>query len=401
MEFEGYKFHPIPRGITPGLAEVGKVKIGRKGAERQKTGGNGTYQQPVKLDHFVVTRLDRDQTGNFVTDDAIHSMLGAAELKRIPIELYFDAIEGNLFSRFACYQGRSLWCSGDGEKAVRKNKTGNVVKRELVNCPCERSDPEYTGNDKCKLCATFSFAIRGANSVGGVWKFRTTSYNSVSAILSALTLIKINTGDVLAGLPLVLTFSKKSTTTPNGTATTIPVVSVEYDGDITKLRKAALQLSQEQAVYRAQLRNVQDQALKLISYENELRDERADIVDELYPDGEAQDQTDAQVKPDAVDTYPAAQAAAAIAEPTEPPRIEPPKRGRPKSGATTKSAAGPAISEAAPSAISVPETPADAAFPETAPAPTPSAPATTEPAAQSPAPTAATASSSKPKFNLF
>ena len=37
------------KGLTPRLAECGKIKIGNKGEVRQKKGGNGTYRLPKNL----------------------------------------------------------------------------------------------------------------------------------------------------------------------------------------------------------------------------------------------------------------------------------------------------------------------------------------------------------------
>ena len=40
--------------LVPRVAEIGKIKIGYLGEERQAKGG-GTYRQPLKLDRFLVT----------------------------------------------------------------------------------------------------------------------------------------------------------------------------------------------------------------------------------------------------------------------------------------------------------------------------------------------------------
>ncbi len=62
-------------GIVPGLVERGKIKVGEKGA--MTTSQRGTkYQPPKKLDHFRVTTLEKGPDDNFLTDEAIHKMLG-------------------------------------------------------------------------------------------------------------------------------------------------------------------------------------------------------------------------------------------------------------------------------------------------------------------------------------
>lgn len=46
------------RNLAPRLAERGKIKIGIKGAKVTSRSGN-EFQPPQKLDHFVVTTLER------------------------------------------------------------------------------------------------------------------------------------------------------------------------------------------------------------------------------------------------------------------------------------------------------------------------------------------------------
>ena len=63
------------KGIMPGLPEIGKIKIGMKGAVRTSKGGKD-FQLPQRLDHFIVTTLERGEDGNFIRDEAIHQNLG-------------------------------------------------------------------------------------------------------------------------------------------------------------------------------------------------------------------------------------------------------------------------------------------------------------------------------------
>ena len=51
------------------FVEIGKIKIGGKGAAKQSRSG-GTYRTPEKYDHFVITTLFRDKsTENFLLDE--------------------------------------------------------------------------------------------------------------------------------------------------------------------------------------------------------------------------------------------------------------------------------------------------------------------------------------------
>ncbi len=110
-----------------------------------------------------------------------------------------------------------------------------------VQCPCERLNQDYKGDTRCRIAGVLSVVIRGAETVGGVWKFRTTSWNSCQSILSSLTLIKGITSGRLAGVPLMLTLSPKTGTTPKGESVKIYIVSIEYKGTPEELMEVGYQ----------------------------------------------------------------------------------------------------------------------------------------------------------------
>mgnify|MGYP001317446236 CR=1 FL=1 len=279
---ERNKRSPICKNLIPGLTERGKIKIGCKGAMRKSSAGN-PYQQPVKLDHFIVTTLERSQDGNFVKDETIHKIIGDKP-KEIPVMLMFDDIALNFQCRYACYNGKTLFCSGDGEFAdqLTEQKT-----RKEVSCPCYRHEPTYTGKDKCKINGTLSVMIQGVNHVGGIHKFRTTGYNSTVGILSSLTLIRSLTGGYLAGLPLKMTIQPKVCTSPvDGSSQTVYVVGVEFAGSLSDLQQKTLQIAQGNAEFKARMLNVENEVRKLISVDASLIDEAGDITEEFYPDEE-------------------------------------------------------------------------------------------------------------------
>src|SRR5688500_1113621 len=83
-----------PKLLQPRLAELGKIKIGGKGAERQKQDNSGTYQLPVKYDHFVVTTRNRGKDGNFIPDAGVHERVGKAPLE-LDVWLMFPEPEQN------------------------------------------------------------------------------------------------------------------------------------------------------------------------------------------------------------------------------------------------------------------------------------------------------------------
>src|SRR5215472_5520100 len=101
------------RNLIPRLPERGKIKIGMKGDMITSSRGND-FQPPMKLDHFLVTTLERGQDGNFLIDEEFHRRFGP-EPKEIPIRLLYDDVNLNFLTRYACFLGRTLWCSGDGD----------------------------------------------------------------------------------------------------------------------------------------------------------------------------------------------------------------------------------------------------------------------------------------------
>jgi len=278
------KRSPLVKNLCPGLMERGKIKIGMKGAVRQ--GANSTYQMPVKLDYFLVTTLARGDDGNFLKDLEIHKLIGDKP-KEIPIRLLFDDIGQNFQSRYACYYGKTLFCSGDGEYADQQKSAQDLTRIE-VHCPCYRQDPTFKGDDgkgsgKCKLNGTLSCIIDEAGGVGGVWKFRTTGFNSTGGIMSSLALIKSLTGGILAGIPLKMVTAPKVATNPtDGKSVTIQVVSVIFAGTVSDLHHGALKIAQENADFRARIANVEKEVQKLLSIDSELVDQAGDITDEFY-----------------------------------------------------------------------------------------------------------------------
>jgi hypothetical protein len=328
---------PFIYGIMPGLTERGKIKIGRKGETRQ--GSNGSYQLPTRLDHFVITTLDRDETGNFKRDDALCSMLNLGDKpKRIPIMLLFDEIPLVFQYRYTCYKGKTMFCSGDGQ-AAHQIKDPQKPERVQVACPCYRKEPTFQGDDgrgngRCKINGKLSVVIAGANVIGGVWVFRTTGYNSTVGIISSLTLIKTMTGGILAGIPLVMTIQPKVATNPiDGKSQTIQVVGIEYAGTMEDLQNGALKLVQKNAEYRARLGNVQNEVRQLIAVDAGSDDEAGDIVEEFHPQDAQLVEPETVVTPEpagaVAEGTAAPQASPATApDPVAPPVQEPPKRTR-------------------------------------------------------------------------
>lgn len=219
----------IKNGLSPRFAEVGKIKIGGKGETRKSKEGKD-YQLPVKYDHFIVTTTEKGKDGNFVIDKEIMSKLGN-EPKEIPIRLPFDSIDMNFFTSFQYYHGNKCVCRGDGEHAARIGQDGTEK-----TIKCNPQECEYLKAEKCKVSGILSCHIPHSMQVGGVYRFRTHSWNSVSNILASLEYISENTKGILQGLPLKLIFLKKSTQEHGN----VNVVTIVLDGmEMMKARDLA------------------------------------------------------------------------------------------------------------------------------------------------------------------
>lgn len=226
--------------INPRLAEHGKIKIGKLGEERTTRDGKGKYRLPTKLDHFIITTTERDNTGNFTPNVPLMRNVGAlvneppARLTKIPIYLLFDDMDSNFYTTFNCYRGKTLICQGDGETAV-KTETGEEVK-----CPCPLLDKDYEGKTPCKPYGRLSVIIQDMDIVGSVWVYRTTGWNSVQDLLGSLLLVKRIAGR-MSGIPLILKLMPKTVQLKRGPAT-IYTASIIYEGSIPALAEAARNL---------------------------------------------------------------------------------------------------------------------------------------------------------------
>ena len=275
------------KNFIPRPSEVGRIKIGEKGELKTSQSGK-QFAQPKKLDHFVITTMQRDAAGRFIPDTALMSRLtkgtNNGKLTEIPIRLIYDDIDLNFYTRFACYKGSRCWCSGDGEIAQRL--TGNNKYQE-VPCPCERYEPLYNGPDKCKPIGILQCWIEGANRIGGVWRFRTTSWNSVSGILDSLLRFKAISGGPLAGIPLLLTLSPKTVTIPTtGQSMTVYIVGVDYKGSMEELRELGYKIVRRRIEHQIRMDEIENQCRRmLVSPLAESPEEQAEAAAEFYPEG--------------------------------------------------------------------------------------------------------------------
>lgn len=228
----------IKKGLSPRFSEIGKIKIGGKGETRPTKDKKSTYQLPVKYNHFVVTTTEKGPDGNYLPHQEIMSKLGK-EPKEISIRLPFDDTDMNFFTSFQFYKGKKCVCKGDGEHATRAGADG--VSKQII---CNPDDCKFLQNtidevdtpDKCKPSGILSTHLTDCMEIGGIYRFRTHSWNSIAGIMYGLDYIFKGTNGILRGMPLKLKLIKKATA-EHGNVNIVTVVldNIEFE----KMRELA------------------------------------------------------------------------------------------------------------------------------------------------------------------
>ncbi len=128
-----------------------------------------------------------------------------------------------------------------------------------------------------------SVIIDGVEVVGGVWKFRTTSYNTIMGVLGGLALIKKVTGGPLAGIPLRMKISPKTVVSPtDNKVQNVHVVSLEYKGSPEGLQELGYQKALQQEKHNYRMDHLEQEVKQITATATDIVDE--DVVDEFYPE---------------------------------------------------------------------------------------------------------------------
>lgn len=291
--------------LQPRLTELGKIKIGGKGAERQ--GKKGAWRMPVKYDYFVVTGHERDSAGNLKPDKELMSRLlerygtdveeaevdsagnGTGKtkvvrrLREIPVALLSDEIDDSLSAVYSYYVGKRRCGTCDGETFTKfaEPKDGEWVALQApISKPC---DGKHHLGEGWKLHTTLQVVIAdGEARWGGVYRFRTTSAISADQLLGTMLQVKTLTRGILAGLPLRLVV-RPMEVSPDGKATTIYVVHLELRGaDLNAIQQQALQIAQTN-VRNARELSAASHQLRALLAAPESDEEQADAAEEFHP----------------------------------------------------------------------------------------------------------------------
>lgn len=174
-----------PAVLDPRPMEIGKIKIGGQ------LPGGGRGKRPMKLDHFLVTTRVRGEDDNFERDEVIHAKVGDKPIK-LKVRLIGDTPEDAFFSQMVRYEGQEwVWgCDGETARNLRTNEEGMCLRGEDRKC-------------ECKPYGRLGVLLEDAETFGAIYVFRTTSWESIRNIQTALTIFYRSFGS-LAGLPLQL-----------------------------------------------------------------------------------------------------------------------------------------------------------------------------------------------------
>lgn len=261
------------KNLSPVLMECGKIKIGGKGEKKKSRNGND-FRAPVKFDHFVVTTMNKSEMDDFEPDTEIMGTLGDTPTQ-IPVRLPHDTTELNFPTCYAYYDSAKCQCRGDGETAI-------TAEGAIVQCTPETC--KKFQDKKCKPNGVLSVILDDAPRVGGVYKFRTTSWNSINNLIASMEFIRRLTNGMLAGLPLMLTLTPKHTTIP-GTKmpTTIYMVNLEYRGSLKEMSEARREALETREKMQYSIEDFEKLALAELEAPED-PEEAKDIQEEFYPE---------------------------------------------------------------------------------------------------------------------
>ena len=189
------------------LQRIGNIKMGYKGEPKKNRAGTGTYRLPKKLDHFIVTTMERDpDTDDWLPDKDLMEILGE-EPKSIPVMVPFHEIMDIIPHEFAWWKSSRRMCHGNGLIGLRYDEKTNTEKQ--MQCRCDKWTGEGGAERVCKKNGIMNVIITAAGRIGGVYQLRTTSGTTISNIKASINLIKSFSGGPVAGIPLMLTIQEQ------------------------------------------------------------------------------------------------------------------------------------------------------------------------------------------------
>jgi len=261
------------------MMEGGKIRAGSKKMKNGKL-------LPNADEFFTITTMRRlkdidpnDPDTGFERDEAIHKRVGDTPT-RLAVRLPCNQPDLNFGTYFGKYTSATTDCRGDGEIAITKD--GNEIDCLGEDCP-------KFEKGECKKHGVLSVILEAAGRFGVVYKFRTTSENSIKNLIASIDALTVASEGYPANIPLWLTLTPKETTIPRGPMKgkrkTIYMANLEYrHGGYTELDEYV----QKRALIRAGRDPVEgmEKALEANLALPESPEECRDIKDTFCPDQE-------------------------------------------------------------------------------------------------------------------
>jgi len=194
MSIKGYPF-------TPRI--IGRIATGHSSVSQSGK------RLPVKDDFFHLTTLVQESgTGKWVPHPLADKLAKTnKKLQSIPITIAYNDPDLNLRNSYTLFDNQTgrVVCSGDGNRARCKIDGKGI---QDIDCPT----PDLCPNGKfCKNYSRAYFRIDGQGDELGVFVLRTTSYNGLNSLYSTLLQLAGLTNGHIAGIPLNLVLSTKTT----------------------------------------------------------------------------------------------------------------------------------------------------------------------------------------------
>lgn len=259
------------------LPEIGKIKIGGKG-KKQISKKNNEFRPPIKFDHFVITTRERDEDDNLIPNQEIMKSLGDKP-KELRIMLIYDDVDLNFRTAYEYYEGKKLKCSGDGEKANFKKSETETIEGVCDPETCKYAQPDKYGARKCKISGVLTCILLDFPTLGGVYRFRTHGFYSVSYILNSLQYLSTCTNGLLRNLPLKMRFEKQATEKHGE----VPAITVVFDKEMNELRQLVAKEAEIRKTLGFDIKTEEMKALAIGITDD--AETEADVVEEYYADG--------------------------------------------------------------------------------------------------------------------
>lgn len=194
--------------LPPRLPIVGVIKIGR--LKPKVTSGRGNeFQPPQKLDHFLIGKTTRGDDNNYIRDDEVHRVLGDKPTS-LDVRLPFDLRSEILHAEMTHYQGRTTKtheCDGVTCTDPQKGTTRPCDRRAGRDCPC-------------KPYARLTLMLEASPTFGGLYVYRTRSWEAVSSLQTFLGQMEKSFGS-LRGLPCRLELQESEVRYKDGNETKV------------------------------------------------------------------------------------------------------------------------------------------------------------------------------------